>query len=52
MLGLRHMFHLRELRVDNNQVTGLEEILHLDGLCSLSAKRNKITSVNFDKASL
>ncbi|RPB19630.1 hypothetical protein L211DRAFT_842532, partial [Terfezia boudieri ATCC MYA-4762] len=52
LAGLRHMFHLRELKADDNQIAGLEEIFHLDALCSLSIKRNKIKSVNFEKASL
>ena len=51
-VGLRHMFHLRELRADDNQVEGIDEIMHLDGICSLSLKRNKIKTLNFEKASL
>ncbi|KAF8456872.1 hypothetical protein BGX38DRAFT_1160672 [Terfezia claveryi] len=51
LAGLRHMFHLRELKADDNQIAGLEEIFHLDALCSLSIKRNKIKSVNFEKSS-
>ena len=46
------MFHLRELRADDNQIAGLEEIFNLDALCSLSIKRNKIKAVNFEQASL
>ena len=50
--GLRHMFHLRELRADDNQITQLDEIMHLDGLCSLSVKKNKLKAIDFEKASL
>lgn len=46
------MYHLRELKADDNQIEGLEDIMHLDGLCSLSVKRNKINSVSFEKATL
>lgn len=46
------MYHLRELRADDNQIAGLDEIMHLDGLCSLSVRRNKIKSLNFEKASM
>lgn len=46
------MFHLRQLKADDNQIAGLEEIFHLDALCSLSIERNKIKSVNFEKTCL
>ena len=46
------MHHLRELRADDNQIEQLDDIMHLDGLCTLSVQRNKITSISFEKASL
>jgi Leucine-rich repeat (LRR) protein len=51
-LGLSTLIHLRELRVDNNLLTSLDGILHLDGLLKLSAKHNQISSLDFTGARL
>ena len=46
------MIHLRELRVDGNQLTSLDGILKLDGLLKVSAKNNQISCLDFTDARL
>ena len=46
------MIHLRELRVDGNQLTSLDGILQLDGLLKVSAKHNQINRLDFTDARL
>ncbi|RPA85097.1 hypothetical protein BJ508DRAFT_412236 [Ascobolus immersus RN42] len=47
LAGLKHMVHLRELVVDGNQIDGLKEVMGMDGLLVLRARKNVITEVDF-----
>src|SRR5271170_4804566 len=51
-LGLSTLIHLRELKVDGNQLTCLDGILQLDGLLKVSAKHNQISRLDFTSARL
>ena len=51
-VGLSSLIHLRELRVDGNQLTCLDGILQLDGLLKVSAKHNQINRLDFTSARL
>ncbi|EMC91837.1 hypothetical protein BAUCODRAFT_143350 [Baudoinia panamericana UAMH 10762] len=47
LTGLGCLVHLRELRADANRITSLNGIRDLDGLLTLSLRRNDIAHVDF-----
>lgn len=46
-IALGCLKHLRELRLDYNQVQDLKDIMGMDSLVKLSAKGNAIKTVDF-----
>lgn len=50
--GFQSLVHLRELKADDNQIENLEGVFALDGLITLSLKRNRIGWVDFEEADL
>ncbi|OAA57604.1 Leucine-rich repeat protein [Niveomyces insectorum RCEF 264] len=50
--GLKNLVHLRDLKADNCNLESLDGIKYHDGLLTLRARGNRITSVDFDGARL